>query len=231
MYSVVMMMAMTGAPEMPAFGRRNGCDGGCRGQATSCCGYTDNCGCNGGRGGRRHRGCSGGCGGYDAGCGCCGNNNCCAQSSCGCCGQMANSCNSCNTCNSCNSCSSCGGAAGCSSCGGAMPVPASTPAPPAMPPKDGKTTAMMAAPAALVVALPADASLKINGVATSQASDVRQFATPTIAGGQNFYYTLSAEIVRNGQTLTSVQTVTVRAGETTSVSMPVDQFGAVVAMK
>lgn len=112
-----------------------------------------------------------------------------------------------------------------------MAVPASTPAPPAMPPKDGKPTAMMAAPAALVVTLPTDATLKINGVATAQAAGVRQFSTPTLVAGQTFYYTLTAEIVRDGQTLTSVQTVSVRAGETTSASMPVDQFGAVVAMK
>lgn len=231
MYSVVMMMAMTGAPEMPAFGRRNGCDGGCRGATAGCCGYVDNCGCQGGRGGRRHRGCGGGCGGYTAGCGCCGYANNCCQTSCGCCGQMANCCNTCNTCNTCSSCGGCGTA--CAGCGGApmMAAPASTPAPPAMPPKDGKPTAMLSAPAALVVSLPADATLKINGVATTQISGVRQFATPTLTAGQNFYYTLTAEVVRDGQTLTSVQSVTVRAGETTNVSIPADQFGAVVAMK
>ncbi len=222
MYSVVMMMAMAGAPETPAFGfRRNGCDGGCRGYSAGCCGYVDNCGCGGGRGGlfgRRHRGCVGGCGGYTAGCGCCGVMNNCCHASCGCCGQM-------NCCNTCNACDACGG------CGGVAPAMPATPAPPAMPPKDSKPTAMNAAPAALVVSLPADATLTINGVATSQTSDVRRFATPTLTAGQTFYYTLTAEVVRDGQTLTSVQTVTVRAGETTAVSIPAEQFGLAVASR
>src|SRR5262245_26258268 len=166
MYSVVMMMAMTGAPDMPAFGRRNGCDGGgCHGYAGACYGgnggcrgYSDGCGCHGGRASRRdRRGCHGGCGGYTAGCGCCGQMNNCCQQSCGCCGQMA---------------SAYSGCAGCDGCGGGMPMgapPASTPAPPAMPPKNGKAAeAMLAAPATIVVSLPAEASLTIDGVATKQ---------------------------------------------------------------
>src|SRR6187431_2112942 len=70
MYSVVMMMAMTGTPDLPAFGkRRGGCDGGCQGGYAGSCyggggchGYADSCGCSGGgRMSRRdRRGCHGG---------------------------------------------------------------------------------------------------------------------------------------------------------------------------
>lgn len=88
MYSIVMLMAMSGAPEMPAFGGRGGCNG-CLGGGWSCNG--------GGRGG--FLGGRGGCrGGW--GRGCCGNdwnNGCCGAvaSSCGCCGAVASSCGCC----------------------------------------------------------------------------------------------------------------------------------------
>lgn len=112
-----------------------------------------------------------------------------------------------------------------------MAVPAQTSPPPAMPPKDGKTEATMAAPATIVVSLPADANLKIDSTATSQTSNVRHFTTPTLAAGQTFVYTLTAEVVRGGETLTSVQKVTVRAGEQTNVSLPVEQFATTLAMR
>jgi uncharacterized protein (TIGR03000 family) len=221
MYSVVMMMAMTGAPEMPAFGfRRNGCDGGCAGYNAGCAGGRGGRGCRGddggcwGGGGKRARKRGGnGCCGYNAGCGCNGY----AQANCGCFGQMA-------------------AVSGCGGCGGAvgvpMGVPAQTPAPPAMPPKDAGTPAStMAAPATIVVSLPADANLKIDGTATTQTSGTRHFTTPTLAAGQTFVYTLTAEVVRNGETLSSVQKITVRAGEQTNVSLPVEQFATTLAMR
>src|SRR5438067_13141089 len=87
MYGIVMMMALTGAPEAPAMHKHgcHGCDGGCYG-GTSCYGGG---GCHGGRHHRERHGChgchgchgggcsggscyGGGCYGYTAGCGCCG---------------------------------------------------------------------------------------------------------------------------------------------------------------
>ena len=110
--------------------------------------------------------------------------------------------------------------------------PMQTPAPPAMPPKAGAPTeAMIAGPATIVVTLPADARLNIDGVATKQVSGVRQFTTPELAAGQTFFYTLTAEVVRDGQTLTSMQKVAVRAGEQTNVVLPAEQFAQTVAMK
>ncbi len=55
MYSMVMMMAMTTGGEMPEFGRRNSCNGGC-------ISYSCNGGCNGGGlfGGGLFGGCKGG---------------------------------------------------------------------------------------------------------------------------------------------------------------------------
>jgi hypothetical protein len=54
MYSVVLMMAMTGTPDVASFGHRHGCDGGCTGCMGcygGCMGYdTGCCGCHGGSG-------------------------------------------------------------------------------------------------------------------------------------------------------------------------------------
>ena len=54
---------------------------------------------------------------------------------------------------------------------------------------------------------------------------------PALAAGQTFVYTLTADVVRDGETLTSVQKITVRAGEQTNVSLPVEQFAATLAMR
>ena len=60
MYSLVLMSAMAGSPDALAFGKRNGCDGGCHGAVAA--------GCNGGRRGLfgRHKHAA------DNNCGCCG---------------------------------------------------------------------------------------------------------------------------------------------------------------
>jgi uncharacterized protein (TIGR03000 family) len=103
-----------------------------------------------------------------------------------------------------------------------------------MPPKPEtgpKPMTMIAAPATLVVSLPADATLKVDGHATQATSDLRTFATPVLPAGQEFHYTLTAAIVRDGQTLTTTQQVTVRGGRTSQVDLPVTAFGQAVAMK
>ncbi|MCI0685226.1 MAG: hypothetical protein L0Y71_24265 [Gemmataceae bacterium] len=70
MYTVVLMMAMTGGSETTAFGGRRcqGCNGGCSGYVAASC-HGCNGGCNGGRrfGGRRCNGCAG-WGGCSGGC-------------------------------------------------------------------------------------------------------------------------------------------------------------------
>jgi uncharacterized protein (TIGR03000 family) len=231
MYSVVLMMAMTGAPENPAFlFRKGGCDGGCHGCSGcygGCTGYScgggcyGGCsGCNGCHGGgglfgkKRNHGCCGCCGGGYGGCygGCTG------YVECGCCG---------------------GGYGGCTGCWGggySMPMggaPMGTPMPPTAPkPETGpKPMTMTAAPATMVVNLPADATLKVDGHSTQATSDLRTFATPVLPVGQDFHYTLTAAIVRDGKTLTTTQQVTVRGGLTSQVNLPAAAFGQAVVMK
>jgi uncharacterized protein (TIGR03000 family) len=210
MYSVVLMMAMTGTPDMAAFGKKHGgCEGGCAGCYGGCTGY-DACGCHGGGGkkARKHRshgcsGCQGGC--YGGSCYGGGYGGCMGASACGCCGVSM----------------------GCY--GGQMMAPTGTTNPPANvpPPKTG----MISGPATIVVSLPADATLKVDGVATKATSAVRTFATPTLDFGQSYSYTLTAEVVRDGKALTAVEQITVRAGQTTQVQLPTTAFGLAVAAK
>lgn len=206
MYSVVLMMAMTGAPESPDFFfRKHRCDGG-----SGCCGCTGGCygGCSG-------YACGGGCGGCRGGCyggGCRGG---CYGGGCygaGCCGTVVVN-------------------YGCCGCMGTMAAPAATPTPPAQGGKPAGTGMFYATPATLVVSLPADATLKVDGTATKATDAVRTFSTPALTPGQSYFYTLTAEVVRDGKTMTATQQVTVRAGETSRIELPASAFSAAVAMK
>jgi uncharacterized protein (TIGR03000 family) len=110
-----------------------------------------------------------------------------------------------------------------SSCGGcAVAAPAPAPAPKPAPKIEGKEEpkgAAIPAPATIVVSLPAEAKLTIDDAATRSTSSVRVFSTPTLDNGKDFFYTLKAEIVRDGQTVTATKKVAVRAGEETRVAL------------
>jgi uncharacterized protein (TIGR03000 family) len=77
------------------------------------------------------------------------------------------------------------------------------------------------ASATIVVSLPEDARLTIDGEATTSTSDRRTFVSPSLAVGKDFHYTLKAKVVRDGQPVTLEKTVTVRAGEETRVTLDV----------
>ena len=84
--------------------------------------------------------------------------------------------------------------------------------------KDGDQV-KAAAPATIVVSLPAEAKLTIDGVATKATSARRVFVSPTLAAGKVFTYTLKAEIVQDGETLTINKTIEIRAGQETAVEL------------
>ncbi len=238
MYSVVMMMALTGGAEAPDFGRR-GCDGGCQGGCygggyVSCGG-----GCHGGRGGhgglfrgRGHGGhggchgggygCAGGCygGGYGGGFGCAGG---CYGGGYGCAGGCAGGCYG-------GSLYGCYGggmpAYGCHGCYGTFGTCHGMVPPPPPPDKkmkgkeekkDGVPSGQSEAPAVILVNLPADATLTIDGNATRSVSSERRFVSPDLPVGRDYQYTLVAEVNRNGQMIRQSQRITVRAGEQTPV--------------
>jgi len=205
MYSLVMMMAMTGtATDSPAlFGKKGNS---CCGSSSSCTGYscsgyacsgssyggcTGNS-CHGGKGGRRdrHSSCHGG---SCYGGGCYGGG---YVSACGCCGTVSYGC-----------------------VGGAMMGAPATTGGEGVKPVDGTrkpgTDAFLSVPATIVVSLPADATLTVDGVVTKSTTGVRRLVTPALPAGETYTYTLEAKV---GE-LVATQTVVVRAGEETAIAL------------
>ena len=209
MYSVVLMMALTGSGDVPAFGHRNGCYGGCNG-------YYGCNGCYGGYGCYGYGGYGYGCYGSYA-CGCWGG----GYVSYGCYGGYGYGCS--------------GGVIYQGAEGAVMPDhkgkagekpskgkrPTKGKREKVAPPKGDKggEEALAPAPATIFVSLPAEAKLTIDGTATQSTSATRAFASPALEPGQQYYYTLKAEIVRDGKTVSTSRRVAVRAGEETRVRL------------
>jgi len=80
------------------------------------------------------------------------------------------------------------------------------------PPKGGVST-----PATLVVTLPVDATLSVDGYVTTSTSGTRVLVTPALEAGSEYTYSLTASVVRDGQTVTQTQRIAVRPGEQTAV--------------
>jgi uncharacterized protein (TIGR03000 family) len=94
-------------------------------------------------------------------------------------------------------------------------APAGQPPPP--PPAGGgekpKDEVAAPTPATIVVSLPAEARLTIDDHVTRSTSAVRTFVSPPLEPGKDFYYNLSAEVLRDNRPVTLNKRVTVRAGE------------------
>ena len=84
------------------------------------------------------------------------------------------------------------------------------------------------APAQIRVTLPENARLFVDSEPTKSTSGVRNLATPPLEGGKDFTYTLTASIMRDLKEVKLEKRVTVRAGETTEVSL---EFPTEVAQK
>jgi uncharacterized protein (TIGR03000 family) len=80
------------------------------------------------------------------------------------------------------------------------------------PPKTDKKVS-----ATIVVSLPADARLIVEGAPTTSTSERRTLVTPELDFGSTYVYTVRAEVVQNGQIVAQTQEVLVRGGETASV--------------
>jgi uncharacterized protein (TIGR03000 family) len=99
-----------------------------------------------------------------------------------------------------------------------------------MPKKTGPTPKQVEgdAPAVILVSLPENAKLTVDGNATTSTSSERTFVSPPLPQGQTFVYTLRAEVVRDGRTLVETQQVNVRGGEETRVPF---NFASTVAAR
>lgn len=73
--------------------------------------------------------------------------------------------------------------------------------------------------ATVVVELPADATLTIDGEATTSTSATRVFQTPELEPGKTFHYTFQAQVERDGKVQSVTRRVEVRAGEQSRVNL------------
>jgi uncharacterized protein (TIGR03000 family) len=147
----------------------------------------------------------GGCCGQVASCGCHGGHHH-GHRHHGCCGAPV--CNTCCGASVCNTCAV-------PDCGCGAPVPHHEPIKTAPTPK----ATWSAAPATIVVDLPADAILKVDGEATTSTSNFRVLVSPELPAGKDFQYTLTAQVMRDGKPVQVEQSVAVRAGEESHVSL------------
>jgi uncharacterized protein (TIGR03000 family) len=201
MYSVVLATVLTAGGASPAWGHHSchGCCGGYNAFSYSCGG------CCGG-----YSSCHGCCGGYSSCHGCCG-----GYSSCyGCCGGYS----------SCYGC--CGGCSG--GCYGTVtnfvPVQPEKKEEKKGDKKNEKESGARATQATVVVELPADATMIIDDYVSDLTSDTRMFVTPDLVPERDYYYTIKAEVMRDGRKVTQSQKIFVRAGRTTRV-----EFGEMAA--
>ncbi len=91
--------------------------------------------------------------------------------------------------------------------------------------RDQDKEGMAPAPARIIVSLPADARLTVDGTPTKSTSATRVFVSPALQPGQQYQYTFKAEVVRNGEPQSATKQVTVRAGQETRVQFNLPAVG------
>lgn len=179
-----------------------------------CCGgHGGGCGCYGGGYGGGYCGCGYqsycGCGYQQSYCGCCSYSPCYSYSYCGCCGY--------------------GQANGKGQAAGKGQAPEGKGQTPKGGSGDDDDDASLRNGRAIIkVKLPADAKLFVDSSATKQTSNVRKFRTPALKAGKKYSYTLTAEIVRDGQKVTTTKEVSVSRGHESEINL---QFPTVTARK
>jgi uncharacterized protein (TIGR03000 family) len=138
-----------------------------------------------------------GCTGYTSCCGCHG-------------GGLFSRFKGCHGCTGYTSCHGCTGYTSCCGCTGTAPIPVA--------PKK-EMPMKTSAPATITVSVPADAKITIDGAATKSTSTVRVFSTPELPVGSVYYYTITAEVVRDGKTLTASEKIAVEAGTSLNLNL------------
>jgi uncharacterized protein (TIGR03000 family) len=68
-------------------------------------------------------------------------------------------------------------------------------------------------PATVVIKLPADTRLSVNGQETTVANGEQRFTTPALEPGRTYSYDMTATTKRDGKDVTVTRKVIVRAGE------------------
>ena len=91
---------------------------------------------------------------------------------------------------------------------------------PPPPPPFGPPVAINPMAASLVVHVPADAEIWVDGVKTVQTGATRKFHSPPLAAGRTYNYELKARWVNDGKPVEQVQNLMLRPGEESNVSFP-----------
>jgi len=105
---------------------------------------------------------------------------------------------------------------------GAPVVPGAQVIPAPVNPTPKKTSIENAAPATLVVNVPAEAKLTIDGEATTSTATQRVFVSPALEIGRDYHYTVNVEFVKEGKVVSVSKEVAVRAGNETRVTLDAD---------
>jgi uncharacterized protein (TIGR03000 family) len=121
-------------------------------------------------------------------------------------------------CYGCHGCYGCGGGYGCN---GISPVGVGGSTPEMIPPpriEGTRPESSRKTEAKVIVQLPTDAKLFVDGNPVKVNGEQQTFRTPALERGQAYYYEVRAEVVREGKTVTESKRVIVRAGEDARVS-------------
>ncbi len=216
MYSVVLAVALTTSTATPDWGFGFGCHG-CHG-CTGCCGNAFSChGCCGGC-----YGCCGGCYGCCGGCyGCCGG--CYGSGSFSWAGREWTGFSATTNYNFYN----CGGCNGCYGCAGYFPAPVSVPRTAAVVGMADQNVGnaihvdrrveTIERTAQVTVVMPENARLFVDDVPYPTIQEKITFETPKLEANRTFYYTLKAEVVRDGKVYRDSRRVDVAAGKEVKV--------------
>jgi uncharacterized protein (TIGR03000 family) len=149
----------------------------------------------------------------------------------GCGGGRRHHCGSCGGCGMTMGCGGCGMTMGCGGCGmshsGGGHVMSGGACPGGVCSATGGAALAQATgtEALLIVHLPEDATLTIDGEATTSTSSRRVFVTPALEKGKEYEYTLKAKVERNGKVEIATTKVTIRPGETSQVELKIPAEG------
>jgi uncharacterized protein (TIGR03000 family) len=119
---------------------------------------------------------------------------------------------------SCHGC--CGGCYGCYGCCGGVVVQPGQPYKPPAPKPDDKKKEETAKPnqATIIVQVPAEAKMFVDGNEANLTSTSRRFITPALEMGRDYFYTIRAEKTRKGEKVAESKRVVFRAGQTVKVN-------------
>ncbi len=81
----------------------------------------------------------------------------------------------------------------------------------------------------LVVNVPADAKVFVNGLPTTSTGSQRTYVSKGLVPGQTYTYEVRAEVVRNGKTVSDTKSVKLTAGQEYAVAFSLDSTNEKVA--